>query len=63
MIIELCVNVQCKKDKKGRNALTMVPYNYKIKQTIGLSKLGDVRKMLNIDHKGKLPSRIAVAYN
>ena len=35
----------------------------KIKHTIGLSEYDDIRKMLNINHRGKLPSKVAVAEN
>ena len=34
-----------------------------MEHTIGLSKYDGSRKMLNIDYKGKVPSKAAVAEN
>ena len=41
----------------------MSGFNDKIKQTIGLNRYDDIRKMLNISYKGKVPSKVAVAEN
>ena len=35
----------------------------KMKHTIGLSEYDGIRKMLNINYKGKVPSKAAVAEN
>ena len=34
-----------------------------MKHTIGLSEYDGIRKMLNINYKGKVPSKAAVAEN
>ena len=43
--------------------LSIARYNKEIKHTFGLSEYDDISKMLNINHKGKVPNKAAVAEN
>ena len=43
--------------------LPIARYKRKIRYIIGLSEYDDIRKMLNISYKGKVPSKVAVAEN
>ena len=49
--------------KEKKIYLPIARYNKKIKNTIGLSEYDGIRKMLNINYKGKVPSKAAVAEN
>ena len=51
-----------RKEKK-KISLPIGQYNKEIKHTIGLSEYYGIRKMLNINYKGKVPSKAAVAEN
>ena len=51
------------KERRKKMSLPIAQYNKEIKHTIGLSEYDGIRKMLNINYKGKVPSKAAVAEN
>ena len=48
-----------KKKKKKRKKSLCPEYIYNLIQTIGLSECNNIRKKLNNDHSGKVPSKVA----
>ena len=53
------------REKKERKKISLPigQYNKEIKHDIGLCEYDGIRKMLNINYKGKVPSKAAVAEN
>ena len=54
----------CKRKKERKKiSWPIAQYNNEMEHTIGLSEYDGIRKMLNINYKGKVPSKAAVAEN
>ena len=51
------------KERRKKMSLPIAQYNKEMKHTIGLSEYDGIRKMLNINYQGKVPSKAAVAEN
>ena len=51
------------KERRKKMSLPIAQYNKEMKHTIGLSEYDGIRKMLNINYQGKVPSKTAVAEN
>ena len=59
-----CKIYQERKERKRKKiSLPIAQYIKEMKHTIGLSEYDGIRKMLNINYQGKVPSKTAVAEN